>query len=203
MKRFLLLCLMFGLITVSFSVASDKDIPTDAENGFAWKSEVPKDCPFEQSKTLTGIYFTGRHSDYRCGDTFYPSWASDGNLYSPWTDGKTDGIICRSGYDGKTAHTGHAVMIGDDPLNLTIKNTSPPKPASAKPYKGRYPAGSLVHNGIWYYGTYCLGPDGRTEHKEFTWNWPNLGPMPGFQISRDLGKTWEPSPHTAGDPLFP
>jgi hypothetical protein len=203
MKRIQLLCLVFGLITVSFSAASDKDIPTDAENGFIWKSEVPEDCPFERSKTLTGIYFTGRHSDYRCGDTFYPCWASDGNLYSPWTDGKTDEIICRSGYDGKTAHTGHAVMIGDDPLTLIIKNTSPPKAANAKPYKGRYPAGSLVHNGIWYYGTYCLGPDGRTKHKGFTWNWPNLGPMPGFQISRDLGKTWEPSPHTPENPLFP
>jgi hypothetical protein len=94
-------------------------------------------------------------------------------------------------------------MMGDDPLNLVIKNTSPPKGASAKPYKGRYPAGSLVHDGIWYYGTYCLGPDGSTEHRDFTWNWPYLGPMPGFQISWDLGKTWEPSPHTAGDPLFP
>ncbi len=72
-----------------------------------------------------------------------------------------------------------------------------------KPYKGRYPAGSLVHNGIWYYGTYCLGPDGSTEHKGFTWNWPYLGPVPGFQISRDLGKTWQPSPLSPEKPLFP
>ena len=27
--------------------------------------------------------------------------------------------------------------------------------------------------------------------------------MPGFQISRDFGKTWEPSPHTPEKPLFP
>jgi hypothetical protein len=94
-------------------------------------------------------------------------------------------------------------MIGDDPLDLIIKNTSPPKPASAEPYKGRYPCGSLVHNGIWYYGTYCLGPAGRHEHNGFTWNWPNLGPIPGFQISYDLGKTWTPSPLTTDKPLFP
>ncbi len=29
----------------------------------------------------------GFHSDYRFADTWYPSWAADGNLYSPWTDG--------------------------------------------------------------------------------------------------------------------
>ena len=174
----------------------------EAGTGFRWKSEVPEGCPFEPSKTLTGVYFTGRHSDYHCGDTFYPSWASDGHLYSPWTDGKTDGVRCGSG-GGANARTGHAVMIGDDPLKLTITNTSPPKKASAKPYEGRYPCGSLVYNGVWYYGTYCLGPAGRYEHRGFTWNWPNLGPMPGFQISRDLGKTWEASPHTPGKPLFP
>ncbi len=174
---------------------------TNVTKGFEWKSDVPKDCPFEQSETLTGIFFTGRHSDYHCGDTFYPSWASDGNLYSPWTDGRTDGIACSSG--GENASTGHAVMIGDDPLKLVVKNTSPPKKAGPKPYNGRYPCGSLVHNGIWYYGTYCLGPDGSTKHKGFTWNWPNLGPMPGFQISRDLGKTWAESPLSPEKPLFP
>ena len=167
-----------------------------------WRSAPPADCPFKPSASLSGIEFTGRHSDYRCGDTFYPSWASDGNLYSPWTDGKTDGVDCQSWQ--VPAHTGHAVMIGDDPLKLEIHNTSPPKEGAAAPYTGRYPAGSLVHNGIWYYGTYCLGPDdGTTVHNGFTWNWPNLGPMPGFQISRDFGKTWEPSPLTPAKPLFP
>jgi hypothetical protein len=94
-------------------------------------------------------------------------------------------------------------MVGDDPLTLAISNTSPPKYASAEPYLGRYPAGSLVYNGIWYYGTYCLGPAGGYEHNGFTHNWPNLGPMPGFQISYDLGKTWEASPHSPSSPLFP
>ncbi|MEI6972536.1 MAG: hypothetical protein WCL44_13590 [bacterium] len=105
-----------------------------------WKSEIPADCPFGKSTNLTGIVFTGRHSDYRCGDTWYPCWADDGNLYSPWTDGNTAGIACSSA-EGANASTGHAVMIGDDPLNLTIRNTSPPKKGSASPYIGRYPAG--------------------------------------------------------------
>jgi hypothetical protein len=195
--------LLLGLLAVSGALAGEaKNVPADGPKGFAWDSPVPEDCPFQKSPTLTGIFFTGRHSDYRCGDTWYPCWAGDGNLYSPWTDGKTDGVACGSG-GGAGARTGHAVMIGDDPLRLEIHNTAPPKGASALPYQGRYPAGSLVHNGIWYYGTYCLGPAGSYKHNGFMWNWPNLGPMPGFQISRDYGKTWEPSPHTPEKPLFP
>ena len=195
--------LLFVLLTVSQTLAAEPtESPPESTRGFVWQSPVPDDCPFQRSTSLTGLFFTGRHSDYHCGDTWYPSWASDGNLYSPWTDGKTEGITCNSGA-GATARTGHAVMIGDDPLRLVIRNTSLPKEASALPYKGRYPAGSLVYNGIWYYGTYCLGPDGSYKHKGFVWNWPNLGPMPGFQISRDFGKTWEPSPLTPEKPLFP
>ena len=202
MKRLLSTCLIHG-IAITAGVAADDKLPaTEATKGFAWPVAIPADCPFEQSPTLSGIFFTGRHSDYRCGDTFYPSWASDGNLYSPWTDGQTDGVKCVSGNRGK-AHTAHASLVGDDPLKLAIHNTSPPKAGSALPYSGRYPCGSLVHDGIWYYGTYCLGPDGSSEHQGFIWNWPNLGPMPGFQISRDLGKTWTDSPHSPEKPLFP
>ncbi|RME66855.1 MAG: hypothetical protein D6781_14390, partial [Verrucomicrobia bacterium] len=93
--------------------------------GFYWPSEPPEGCPFEPSETLTGIYFTDRHSDYHTGDTIYPSWASDGNLYTPWTDGKVNGVRSTS-WSGEDATTGQAVMIGDDPLNLTIENTAPP-----------------------------------------------------------------------------
>ena len=94
-------------------------------------------------------------------------------------------------------------MNGDDPLHLTIANTAPPQVASALPYLGRYPCGSLVHNGIWYYGTYCLGPSPEIEHEGMKFNWPVLGPMPGFRISKDYGKTWIPSPLTPENPLFP
>ncbi|MHC4098483.1 MAG: hypothetical protein ACYSU3_20790, partial [Planctomycetota bacterium] len=194
--------LLFSFLLVNSLMADNKNTPAKTDEGFVWKSEVPKDCPFAQSPSLTGIRFTGRHSDYTCGDTWYPSWASDGNLYSPWTDGRTDGMGCSSA-GSDDARTAHAVMIGDDPVNLTIKNTSRVKVAAAMPYVGRYPAGSLVHNGIWYYATYCLGPDGGYTHRGFKWNWPNLGPLPGFQISRDLGKTWTPSPLSPSKPLFP
>jgi len=165
-----------------------------------WPSEPPNDIGFEQSKDLVGILFTGVHSNYRAADTWYPSWASDGNLYSPWTDGTTDGMRSSSG--GRNATTGQAVMVGDDPLNLKIKALGTTK-GDPHPYQGRYPCGSLVYNGVWYYGTYCLGPAGRVMHDGMRWNWPVLGPIPGFRVSTDYGKTWTDSPHTPASPLFP
>ena len=66
---------------------------------FVWNTAAPADCPFVPSTALAGVLFKGVHSDYRCGDTFYPSWASDGNQYSPWTDGVTDGAGEEQGRD--------------------------------------------------------------------------------------------------------
>lgn len=114
--------------------------------------------PSPPSETLKGVRFTERHQAYRGGDTWYPCWADDGNLSSPWTDGGLAGMVSGSSH-GEQAKTGHAVMIGDDPMNLELRNTSPPKVASALPYQGRCPGGSLMHNGIWYYGTCCLEAD--------------------------------------------
>ncbi len=185
MRRLLSLCLMHGFVIAADAAADDTTTKTNATNGFMWRSVVPAECPFERSPTLAWIFFTGRHSDYRAGDTFYPSWASDGNLYSPWTDGITDGVKCTSG--GSLANgfrTGHAVLLGDDPLKLTIRNTSPPNQALAAPYRGRYPYGSLVHDGIWYFGTYCLGPAANYPHvvnsdmhKEADWLMNESGDM--------------------------
>ncbi len=52
-----------------------------------WPSEPPPGCPFPASETIKAVSFTGRHAEYTGADTWYPSWASDGVLYSPWTDG--------------------------------------------------------------------------------------------------------------------
>jgi len=195
-----LACLLIIIFSDSIS-ANERVVQYKQKAGpLLWPSEPPEDIPFEQSKELVGILFTGVHSDYRVADTWYPSWASDDNLYSPWTDGQTDGMRSSSG--GVNATTGQAVMIGNDPLNLEIKALGITK-GNPRPYEGRYPCGSLVYNGVWYYGTYCLGPSGRVEHDGMTWNWPVLGPIPGFRISTDYGKTWTDSPHTPANPLFP
>jgi len=178
---------------------------------FVWPSEPPTDCPFEQSKELVAILFTGVHSDYKVADTWYPSWASDGNLYSPWTDGsvpRLDGKREKSSSNGCTkngtrrqATTGQAVMIGDDPINLKIYSLGLTK-GDPYPYCGRYPCGSLVYNGVWYYGTYCLAPYGKAKYGDMDYNWPWLGPLVGFRTSTDFGRKWTDTPHTPEKPLF-
>lgn len=164
-----------------------------------WLSETPEGCPFEASDVLKGIRFTGRHAEYTNADTWYPSWASDGKLYSPWTDGVVNGL--RSDSAGRDATTGHATILGDDPMKLEVVNQAVYK-SDPSPYNGRYPCGSLVYNGVWYYGTYCLGPAGSVRHEGTLYNWPWLGPFVGFRYSTDFGKTWTQTPCTPDKPLF-
>lgn len=162
-------------------------------------SPVPPDCPFAPSDVIKSLRFTGRHVEYTQADTWYPSWGSDGNLYSSWTDGSVDGVASMS--VGPDATTGHATIVGDDPLSLRVVEQGVHKSDPA-PYKGRYPCGNLVFNDIWYYGTYCLGPDGWIERDGFTYNWPWLGPLVGFRYSTDRGATWIETPCTPKEPLF-
>ena len=166
-----------------------------------WPAEIPEDCPFERSTSLGGVCFTGRHAEYTQADTWYPSWAADGNLYSPWTDGNIDGFQVISnelalGETGTVAQTGRAKIIGEDPLNLRIVNLGK-VPASAAPYGGRYPCGGLVFQGIWYQGTYTLD-----DSPEPGYNWGVLGPFVGFHISHDFGQTWQEPPSTPEHALF-
>jgi hypothetical protein len=150
--------------------------------------------PVPRSQTIVDIGFTGRYATYEHADTWYPSWASDGNMYSPWTDGRVGSEECSSG--GKGARTGQAKIEGDDPLRLTITSLGT-FAGDPSPYEGRYPCGSLVFNGVWYYGTYCL-----LDHPGWSMNWPILGPFVGFRTSEDYGKTWEPPALTPPNPLF-
>ena len=164
-----------------------------------WPSTPPADCPFGQSSAFTGVGFTPRHAEYTGADTWYPSWAADGNMYSPWTDGSVNGVRCHSG--GAKAHTGSAKIAGDDPMKLEISQASTFM-SSPKPYEGRYPCGSLVYDGVWYYGTYCLHPSGWVKKDGQKYNWPWLGPFVGFRWSTDFGKTWHETLCTPERPLF-
>lgn len=168
-----------------------------ADEGRIWPSEPPAGCPFAPSPTLTGIRFTGVHARYTNADTWYPSWASDGNLYSPWTDGTVNDVASTS--FGKNPTTGHATILGDSPVDLKIVNAGI-YPGAPAPYGGRYPCGSLAYNGVWYYGTYCLMDTDSGPAKGL--NWPILGPFVGFRYSKDFGKTWTDTPHTPAKPLF-
>ncbi len=182
---------------------------------FVWKSEPPADCPFPPSTEIQGIRFLGMHSDYRFADTWYPTWASDGNLYSPWTDGDvhgesstSDGVVEKQINDTRwlepvpgKATTGQAVLIGDDPLHLTVRNLGKVA-ADPFPYAGRYPCGSLAYGDLWFYGTYCLAPAGMMKFGATVYNWPWLGPLVGFRVSADHGRTWTETAHTPEHPLF-
>jgi len=178
-----------------------RDAPSKSPIGpdGVWPSEPPADCPFRPSETLKGLQFTGRHAEYTGADTWYPSWASDGNLYSPWTDGNVNGL--QSSSEGKGATTGYAKVVGDDPLQLQVLQQGVYK-SDPSPYAGRYPCGNLVYNGVWYYGTYCLHPAGVFTHDGAKYNWPWLGPFVGFRHSTDFGKTWTQTPCTPAKPLF-
>jgi hypothetical protein len=166
-----------------------------------WRSAPPQGSPFEPSQDIRGIAFTHNFTAYTDADTWYPSWASDGNMYSGWTDGEIGEESCHSSGGGR-ARTGNARITGDDPLSLTIESLGS-EPASALPYGGRYPSANLVHNGVWYYGTYCVDFDlSKPEYRDL-YSWAICGPVPGFRISTDYGKTWIPSPLSPDRPLFP
>ena len=197
MKRILILSfLLCGYFTRSQEPANPEILRFEP---FVWKSDPPVECPFKPSKELTGIKFLGVKSGFHYGDTWYPSWAADGNLYSPWTDGNVNGLGCSSA--GENAATGHATILGDDPLKLQVVGQAIFK-SSPRPYEGRYPCGSLVHDGVWFYGTYCLHGGQVTTREGTTYNWPWLGPFVGFRYSTDFGKTWIQTPRTPAKPLF-
>ena len=65
------------------ATAQERSADTEGAGVKVWPSQPPAEIPFEASKELTGIAFTGRHAQYEHADTWYPSWAADGNLYSP------------------------------------------------------------------------------------------------------------------------
>jgi hypothetical protein len=174
---------------------------------FIWPSEIPEDCPFKQSEVFNAVKFLGIKSGYRYGDTWYPTWASNDTLYSPWTDGKTkrlDGYTdwSQSWVDPVHITTGQGVIAGDDPLTMKAYSIGLDKSSPAFPYNGRYPCGSLAYNGVWYYGTYCLGPDDNAKFGDMKVNWPWIGPFVGFRYSKDYGHNWTPPPHTPEKPIF-
>ena len=197
------------LISVMATKSQEVDLSPDTLSfePFIWPSEIPVDCPFEQSMDFNGIRFLGVKSGFHYGDTWYPTWASNDTLYSPWTDGKTkrlDGYTdwSQSWVDPVHITTGQGVIIGDDPLNLKAYSIGLDKSSPAFPYHGRYPCGSLIYNGVWYYGTYCLDPAGSAKYGDKFINWPWMGPFVGFRYSTDYGHTWTPCPYQPADPIF-
>ncbi len=162
---------------------------------YEWANDPPLNHPGEKSKSITGIRFTGRYANYTGADTFYPTWAPDGHLYSAWTDGyiwtkgdfpATDCPFCNppglrlSADKTVGAHrlyhchsnvppfaTGQARIEGDHPLNLEVINLG--KMASGRDL---YPCVMTVADGIFYIGTYeAFAKQGRFSGYRYSRQW--------------------------------
>lgn len=191
------------------STAAAVDIPVPAGSSEWAGNTPPAGMPFARSTALPGLLMTGRTTSYHFADTWYPSWGQDDALYSPWQDGS----LLTDPYNGlstaawaQPAETGWARITGDSPLNLTFTNAGVLK-ADRNPYGGRYPAGSLHYNGVWYYGSYLTTNEGGSSEPTVVtadgeFNWGVLGPFMGFHVSADNGQTWTMSPWTPTSPMF-
>jgi len=198
----------------------------------SWSNPWSGAQPYPQSKDLIGWEFkSGSNPGYGGGvhdhkaksaDTWYPSWSSDGDLYTPWTDGHVvddatgKGTSSGSGghpSNGYASTTGQARLVGDDPFGLNVTEVAT-FGASTYPYKGRYPCGTLVYKGTWFYGTYYLDNPNSTfpagggvgpNPGPNCGNWCIQGPVVDYRYSTDKGKTWkEPRPNATSpsDNLF-
>ena len=165
--------------------------------------------PFSPIAFIQRDFLTGNYTNYKNADTFYPSWASDGNLYCPWADGFIDEDECHSYLRDGVTQTGQIKIVGEDLFQLQLINLGH-MDASPEPYEGRYPSGCLVYNNVWYHGSYCLTNVSDNPSDCGGVGWTKLGPFVGFRTSNDWDHYttrwedgyWNPCPHTGGDSLF-
>jgi len=79
--------ILWGDESLLVAEAASKSQKQTGDTLKTWPSQPPANCPFKNSPSISGIAFTGRYTHYTRADTWYPSWASDGDMYSPYTDG--------------------------------------------------------------------------------------------------------------------
>jgi len=207
-KRFITIILTVACIGTSAFASNgtaEKDSTlraySEKYNWTSWgNNSLPKDSGLKQSKVFGGVSFTGRYACYTGADTWYPSYATDGTIYSCCTDGNIGSVAFNN------PNPRAAVVYGADPLNLSVGVVGGPEIHSgvdgpAGKFKfGRYPSANLLYNDIWYYGTYLLEQNDRASYVP-NFDWPILQPFIGFRLSSDFGETWydrtEPN-----DPIF-
>lgn len=163
-----------------------------------WPNQPQPTAPFPASTDLLGFEYDFNGNAVPPGvnaDTWYPSWAADGRLYSSWTDGVVNGVHSASALR-LHATTGMAIITGDDPFNLVVSNAST-YVEPIWPYEGRYPSLNFMLNGTWFYGTYSVenyGANGFPSPPPDCGNWCILGPFCGIRTSTDEGQSWTPDP---------
>ena len=153
-----------------------------------WRDvRVPPGSPFEKSRELVGWEFVD-HAYNVVGtgtaaaggaDTWYPSWAAGGDLFTPWTDGTVNDSTtkllvsssscgpCR-GNNGSNVTQGFACVPAAGTAkarNLQVTDVGTVE-NSALPFQGRYPSANLYYKGVWYYGTYSVAEvDGNLQYE--------------------------------------
>ena len=158
----------FGQLTDNTKREGDKSDPAinPIYKYYEWENEIPDDCPYERSKDITKVMFTGRYANYTAADTWYLQSANDGNLYSCWTDGEMDGFSTNSNI--RSNAVGQAKIIGWDPLNLKFENLGRMW-AGGTNY---YPCVSLIVDGTFYIGTYnAFNHEGYFNGFRYSKNW--------------------------------
>eukprot|EP01084_Bolivina_argentea_P068325 124373_1 len=171
-------------------------VPSIAQTWITWENNPPSSIPFEKSSDIIGWEYLN-NSIYNYGgqsvaaDTWYPTWSSNGNLYTPFTDGtiilsNNKSITSMSGSGSNPSYnstTGFVTVSGNNVSNLQLISGGT-FTASTYPYRGRYPCGSLIYNNTWFYGTYMLN------NTDYCGGWCVQGPFVGFRWSTDWGQTW-------------
>lgn len=160
--------LVFAQLTDNTKREGDKTDPAinPIYNYYEWDNRIPKDCPFERSRDITKVVFTGRYANYTAADTWYLQSGNDGNLYSCWTDGEIDGFATNSNI--RSNAVGQARITGNNPLNLKFENLGRMW-AGGTNY---YPCVSLITDNTFYIGTYnAFNHDGYFNGFRYSKNW--------------------------------
>lgn len=191
------------------------------------------DPPLPRSAHFKGLRFTGRQRLYLeriSADTWYPSWAADGTLYSSYADGSVKNsagrpVLVNSQWpwpEGSNERwfrdLGINILHGriaadldkfSTTGNATLSGDDPfnltvsplePFRRESPRYEGYYPCANLFYQGVWYYGGYYCHRWLNRHNVPITYE---LGGFGGFRISHDRGKTWQDTPHDDRQPLFP
>ena len=93
--------------------------------GCVWPSAPPPECPLASSAEWTAVQF-GAGRDYEDAgiraDTWYPTWAADGDLWTPFEDGQVvvSGSSNNTTVAAEASRNGWAILRGDDAMKLEV-----------------------------------------------------------------------------------
>jgi len=183
----LLISCIYGFYYRRLSVNEMTEACDPNEYRLWYNTTVPTNFPLPRSKDLLAyMYAPDCASRYTSADTWFVSWAADDLLYSGFTDGVVNNVRSFSGANNPNSNTstGHAIIMGSNPLNLTIVSADI-FISNTGPYTGRYPSANLHYDNVWYQSTYGLTDGGGS-----CGNWCTQGPFISFRYSLDQGKSW-------------